>query len=190
MTTLDPNENDVRLRNAVRRILEWHPKTYENTIGVSAHNGTITLTGTVDHYAGRLTVEQVAKTVTGVRAVDNNVEVRPKCLRTDAEITADVTLELQHRSATLAPIHAVAHGGHVTLTGNVTSAYERLDVERIMRHVQGIRGVSNFISVASRVVTRDAPHHMEQLLHRRNITSNARPTWSRSRAAKRLSRES
>jgi osmotically-inducible protein OsmY len=61
MATSTITGTDVRLRNAVIRRLDWDPELDASAIGVSAHEGVVTLTGFVDNYADKLTAERIAK---------------------------------------------------------------------------------------------------------------------------------
>jgi osmotically-inducible protein OsmY len=144
-----------------------------SAIGVTAHEGTVTLTGFIDSYVQKLTAERVAKHVRGVRAVANDIEVRLKLERTDPDIAADVVRALELRSSIPAAVQAAVHEGHVTLTGRVAWLYQRIDAEKVVRHVRGIRGVVNYITVTPRPVERDIHHRIVEALHR-NATVDAR----------------
>jgi osmotically-inducible protein OsmY len=172
MTTASLTQTDIRVRDAVLRALEWAPEVDASAVGVSAHNGAVTLTGFIDSYAEKLAAERTAKRIRGVRAVANDIQVRLKLERTDPDIAADVVHALELRSTIPAGIQAVVHDGHVTLTGKVAWLYQRLDAEKVVRHVRGIRGVANYITVTPRPVERDIHHRIAAALHR-NATLDA-----------------
>ena len=48
MSTASITRNDIRLRNAVVRQLDWDPEVDGSAIGVSASDGVVTLTGFID----------------------------------------------------------------------------------------------------------------------------------------------
>jgi osmotically-inducible protein OsmY len=135
-----------------------------SAIGVAARNGTVTLTGFIDTYAGKLAAERAAKRVHGVRAVANDVEVRLRLERTDADIAQDAAraLELRMMPET---VQAVVHHGHVTLTGNVEWLYQKGTAERAVRYVRGVRNVVNHIAVAPKAAVRDVRHRIVKALH-------------------------
>jgi len=153
-------------RNEVRHSLEWDPAVDASAVGVSAHDGAVTLTGYVDSYAEKLTAERVAKRVRGVRAVANDIAVRLKLERTDSDIAVDVVRALELRSTIPSGIQAAVHGGQVTLTGKAAWLYQKVDSEKAVRHVRGVRNVINRISVAPRPVERDIHHRIAEALHR------------------------
>jgi osmotically-inducible protein OsmY len=156
--------------------LEWDPEVDASAVGVAAKNGTVTLTGYIDTYAGKLAAERAAKRVQGVRAVANDIEVRLKLDRTDVDIATDAARGLELRSTVPQSVQAVVHNGHVTLSGKVNWLFQKRDAEKAVRHIRGVRSVLNHIEVAPQAVVRDVRRRIVQALHRdadvdaRNIT--------------------
>ena len=166
MSTATLTESDLLLRAAVERQLEWDPEVDASAIGIAAKDGAVTLTGYIGTYAGKLAAERAAKRVRGVRAVANDIDVRLKLERTDADIAADVSRILALRSTIPATVQAAVHNGHVTLTGKVQWLFEKREAEKAVRHVRGVRNVLNLITVAPRAVERDVRHRIVEALHR------------------------
>ena len=173
MSTASLTDADVRVRDAVLRQLEWDPEVDASAIGVAARGGTITLTGFIGSYAGKLGAERAAKRVRGVRAVANDIEVRLKLERTDADIAADVTRALEMRSTIPASVQAAIHDGHVTLTGKVDWPFQSREADEAVHHIRGVRHVVNRITIAPRAVERDVRHRIIEALHR-NANIDAR----------------
>lgn len=65
MSTATLSEKDTRVRNAVLQQLEWDPAVDASGIGITARDGAVTLTGSIDSYAGKLAAERAAKRVHG-----------------------------------------------------------------------------------------------------------------------------
>jgi osmotically-inducible protein OsmY len=166
-------EQDVRVRDAVQRQLEWDPEVDASAIGVAAKDGSVTLTGYIDSYAGKLGAERVAKRVRSVRAVANDIEVRLKLGRTDADIALDAARALDLYATIPSGVKAAVHNGHVTLTGVVPWPYQKKHAEKIMRQIKGVRGVFNRLMLAPRTVERDIHHRINEALHR-NANVDAR----------------
>jgi osmotically-inducible protein OsmY len=166
MATISLTDTDVRVRDAVLRQLEWEPEVDASAIGVAAKTGTVTLTGFIGTYSGKLAAERAAKRVRGVRAVANDIDVRVKLDRTDPDIAADVVRALELRSTIPDSVQAVVHNGHVTLTGRVDWQYQKRDAEKALRYIRGVRQVLNHITVAPRAVERDVRHRIVEALHR------------------------
>ncbi len=91
MTTANLTYADLRLRNAVSKQLEWDPEVDASAVGVSVKGAAVTLTGFIDSYSAKLAAERSAKRVQGVRAVANDIEVRPHLGRTDDDIAQDAS---------------------------------------------------------------------------------------------------
>ena len=166
MSTGTLTDNDLRARDAVLRQLEWDPGVDASAIGVTAQSGTITLTGYINAYTGKLAAERAAKRVRGVRSVANDIEVRLKLERVDADIAADVTKALELGSTIPDVVQATVHRGYVTLTGTVDWMFQKHDAERAVRHVRGVHNVMNRIAIAPRAVERDVRHRIVEALHR------------------------
>jgi osmotically-inducible protein OsmY len=165
VTTATLTEADVRVRDAVMRQLDWDPEVDGSAVGVAAKNGTVTLTGFIDTYSGKLAAERAAKRVHGVRAVANDIEVRLRLERTDADIAQDAVRALELHSTIPEIVQAVVHNGHVTLTGKVDWLYQKDSAEKAVRHIRGVRSVLNRISVAPRAAVRDVRYRIVKALH-------------------------
>ncbi len=165
MTTATLTDADVRVRDAVMRQLDWDPEVDASAVGVAAKNGTVTLTGFIDSYSGKLAAERAVKRVHGVRAVANDVEVRLRLERTDPDIAQDAARALELRSTIPEGVQVVVHSGHVTLTGKVDWLFQKQTAENAVRHIRGVRGVLNHISVAPRAPVRDVRHRIVKALH-------------------------
>ena len=173
MTIASLSDTDVRVRDAVMRQFEWDPEVDASAVGVAARKGTVTLTGYIDTYSGKLAAERAAKRVRGVRAVANDIEVRLKLARVDSDIAADVARALELRSTIPAGVQAAVHNGHLTLTGQVNWFFQKRDAEKAVRHIRGVQDVTNYIDVAPQAVERDVRHRIVEALHR-NANLDAR----------------
>lgn len=109
--------NSVLLGSSVPDSYRVVPKT---------KSGTVTLTGSMKSYQGRLMAERLAEGVRGVRAVDNQIAIQHGVARSDSSVAADVTSRL-HWDALVNDglIDVAVHDGKVILTGKVASAVER-----------------------------------------------------------------
>ena len=95
--TMAKTKTDAHLQRDVLDELDWEPSVDAAQIGVTAKEGVVTLTGHVPVYSEKHTAEEVAKRVHGVRAVANEIEVRPSDVhvRDDEEIAAAAVHALQ-----------------------------------------------------------------------------------------------
>src|SRR5689334_14550029 len=159
MATPTMTRTDEQIQRDVLDELKWDARVQPNEIGVAVKDGVVTLTGWVDSYTKKWAAEEAALRVRGVKAVANDIEVRLpiNSERTDADIAAAATRALEW-DAGLPPdkIHVTVSKGWVTLRGEVDWQYQKLDAERVVRRLTGVRGVSNLISVRPRVAPSSA----------------------------------
>ena len=166
MSTATLTDKDLRVRDGVMQQLEWDPAVDASAIGVSAREGAVTLTGTINTFAGKLAAERAAKRVIGVRAVANDLEVKLAIGRTDADIAADAATMLRMHNEVPDSVQAAVHHGHVTLTGTVDWHYQRLQAEKAVRYIRGVRHVIDHIAVVPRAAGKDMRRRITQALYR------------------------
>lgn len=146
--------NTITLQHSVQEELEWEPSVNATRIGVTAAQpGVITLTGTVATYAEKISAERAAKRVQGVRAVANDIEVRPlgSLKRTDTDLAQAVLHALEWDIAVPnEKIKARVDDGWVTLEGEVVLQFQRAAAENAVRRLSGVRGVTNQIQLQVR----------------------------------------
>lgn len=173
MSTATLTDKDLRLRDAVVQQLEWDPAVVAGGIGVTARGGAVSLTGSINTYAGKLAAERAAKRVSGVRAVANDLEVKLAAGRTDADIAADAATMLKLHHEVPDSVQAAVHHGHVTLTGTVDWHYQRMQAEKAVRYIRGVRHVVDRMTVVPRAAGHDMRRRITQALYR-NATLDAK----------------
>jgi osmotically-inducible protein OsmY len=123
--TETPVRSNEAIREAVISELKWDPKlSTPEDIAVAVRDGVVTLSGFVHSYWEKDAAEKAAKRVYGVKAVANDIEVKPTWTRTDPEIAGEVVQEIQsHISLPADQIKATVKNGWVTLEGIVEWYY-------------------------------------------------------------------
>ena len=147
-------KNDAEVRDDVIEELRWDPQiTDPDAIGVAVADGAVTLTGKVPSYAEKLAAAQAAERVYGVRVVANELKVAlAGTPRDDSDIARAIAHVLEWNvQIPEGKVHARVQNGWVTLDGEVEHEYQRREVERMVRHVRGVTGVLNSITVTSPV---------------------------------------
>ena len=166
MTTATLTDADVRVRDAVIRQLDWDPEVDASAVGVAATHGTVTLSGFINTYSGKVAAERAAKRVHGVRAVANDIEVHLRPGRTDVDIARDATRALELCGTIPETVQAVVCNGFLTLTGKVEWLYQKDVAERAVRYIRGVSGVANQITVTPKAAAvRDVRHRIVRALH-------------------------
>ena len=70
-------KTDAQLKKDVMEELRWEPTVTASDINVATHDGVVTLSGTVPHYAEKLAAERATQRVEGVKAIAEEMEVHP-----------------------------------------------------------------------------------------------------------------
>jgi osmotically-inducible protein OsmY len=165
--TVTPARSDEAIRNDVSFELKWDPKLTATDIGVTVKDGVVTLTGFVPSYWEKSEAEKAAKRVYGVRAVANDIEVKPSSTRTDPEIARDAIHELEsHVSIPSDRIKVTVKHGLVTLEGTVDWQYQKSLAESAVRRLKGVIGIINDIEVKSSVSPSEVKSKIEDALRR------------------------
>jgi osmotically-inducible protein OsmY len=140
------NANE-QLKADVLEELRWDPRVTSADIEVAALDGSVTLSGSVPHYAEKGAAERAARRVKGVRAIAEELEVNLSGLhrRKDAEIAQAVARSLGWHVWVPGTVQATVTNGQVTLTGNVNWRFQSHSAESAIRHLSGVTGVRNEI---------------------------------------------
>jgi len=168
-TVMHGTRIDVDIQRDVLNELTFEPRVQPNEIGVAVKDGVVTLTGWVDSYAKKWAAEEAAHRVRGVLAVANDIEVRlpTSAERTDPDIAAAAVRALEWDAAIpVDKLDVTVSKGWVTLRGEVEWQYQKQDAERVVRRLQGVRGVSNLIVVRPRLSPTALKEKIEQALVR------------------------
>jgi osmotically-inducible protein OsmY len=164
-------KRDSELRDQVLQELKWDTRIDEADVGVSVHDGVVTLSGTVGSYAERLAAQDAAHRVAGVRDVANEIQVRlPRShVRTDEDIARAIRHALEWNVMVPADaINSTVANGWVTLEGFVTSWRHRVDAETAIRYLPGVKGIANKLLIRGpEVDSTSIRRAIEQALERR-----------------------
>jgi len=160
---------DNILQQQIVAELAFEPSIDPAEIGVAVRDGIVTLTGSVDSYAQKLAAEKAAKRVRGVLAVAEEIEVKlpPALIRTDADVARAVLNALEWDvQVPSGKIQVKVENGWVTLEGEVSWEFQKRSATEAVRHLTGVRGVSNLIDVKPRVETQEIKDEIGQAFKR------------------------
>src|ERR1700756_3302673 len=85
-----PPRTDDQIREDVSNELKFDPKIASSDIALAVNDGVVTLLGFVSSYWEKDAAEKATKRVYGVKAVANDLQIRPVEKRTDPEIARDI----------------------------------------------------------------------------------------------------
>jgi osmotically-inducible protein OsmY len=162
-------KSDSEIREDVLRELRWDPQVSDpDAIGVAVKDGAVTLTGHVLTYGQKLAAGRAASRVYGVKAVADELQVKLSGARPDdSDIARAIARVLE--SNTNVPegkARARVQAGWVTLEGQVDWDYQRHEVERMVRHVRGVVGITNNIVVTPPVSPARVESEIEEAFKR------------------------
>jgi osmotically-inducible protein OsmY len=168
---------DKTLQQAVLDELAWEPSVNAAHVGVTARDGVITLSGHVGSFSEKWAVERVIGHVAGVRAIVENLDVRPfpDADHGDEDIAKRALSVLSWN--VLIPdgkVNVKVEAGWLTLTGEVDWYYQKDAAQADVRKLQGVVGVSNEIAIKPSVRASDVHDKIAAALGRNaQIEANA-----------------
>jgi len=149
-------KTDAQLQRDVMNEFQWEPTVHAAEIGVAVKDGVVTLSGHVDSYAKRWAAERAVKRVSGVKAVAEEIKVTlaGTYRRADEDIALaasnilDWDYWVPHDR-----VKVMVQNGRVTLSGDVDGYYQKVAAEDAVRHLIGVSGVTNSITIKPPVST-------------------------------------
>jgi osmotically-inducible protein OsmY len=130
--------------------LLWDDSIDASRITVSAEDGNVVLGGTVNYFHEKWNAAEDARRINGVRDVKNDITVdtaERKVLDNDLATSARAALDANG----LVPegkIRIDVSDGWVAMSGNVHHYYERQAAEYVVRHLRGLAGFTDDVTVA------------------------------------------
>ena len=143
-------KNDTELQRDVMDELSWEPSIQSQDIGVSVSDGVVTLTGHVPTYSEKFAAEEAVKRVHGVRGLAEELQVNllGDHQRDDSDIAKALANALDWNvSVPKERVKTTVENGWVTLTGQVEWDYQRQAATNAVRHLMGVKNVTNEIEV-------------------------------------------
>jgi osmotically-inducible protein OsmY len=165
---MKPIISDTVLRDAVVNELERDPEVAAKHISVTAIDGAITLGGHVMSNHEKHEAVRAAERVSAVRAVADEIEVRPPSLHelADDEIAEEIAHLRSWRAQIPDSVAAQVRDGRVILHGQAESTSQREDAESVVRRLTGVRVVDNLIKVKPRTepTAADVEHRVQEAI--------------------------
>jgi osmotically-inducible protein OsmY len=163
---------DADLKRDVTAELAWDPAVVSTAIGVAVKNGVVTLTGHIDTFAQKHAAARAVRRVADVKAIalELDVKLAPDHQRSDTDIATSAENAL--RWNTLVPVDAitlVVDHGWITLRGEVEWDFQRRNVEKAIRPLMGVVGISNEITLRARPQAANLARRIEEALTRQAL---------------------
>jgi len=151
--------------------LKWEPLLVEvvSQIGVTVDDGVVTLSGRVNNYAQKISAEQAAQRVAGVKVVAEDIEVviPGKGELSDTDIAIAVKNALKWHSAVNEDLIEIkVEDGWVYLDGSAEWEYQKKAAENAVKDIVGVARVINRISLKPSVNAKDVKSKIMAAFHR------------------------
>jgi osmotically-inducible protein OsmY len=143
-------KTDARVRSDVLSEIAWDPFVRDVPVNVAVAQGVVTITGQAQSMAKHLSLVDAVHRVQGVLDVVDEMTIAPApaAVKSDDDIARAVREALQWD--VFLPderISTTVSGGTVTLRGTVPSWSNRMDAERCVQRLTGVRSVVNRVTV-------------------------------------------
>lgn len=160
---------DKQLRLDIIDELDFEPSIDAADIGVAVDQGVVSLTGHVRSYSDKITTLDIVENVVGVRAIADQIEVRPigAHITADDEIAKRVVNSLTwNTSVPEDKINVTVAKGRVTLEGDVEWRYQADAAARAIGRLTGVIGINNHLQVRPTVKAADVSERIKKTLVR------------------------
>lgn len=145
-------KTDSDLRHDILTELAWDPVVPEAKVGVAVSDGVVTLSGRLDTYAEKIATQRAVERVSGVQAIALEIDVVPQGVhkRSDTEIAMAAEQALGwNTSVPKDRVKVAVEKGWVTLSGELDWNFQRGAVERMIRPLKGVLGITDNITLKS-----------------------------------------
>ena len=161
-------KNDNQIHKDVTNELCWDPRVTSSHISVATKDGIVTLRGEVPNYFEKSAAEVAAQRVGGVKAVADELEVKlsDSYVRTDEDIAQAALNAFKWTVNVPRDIKIAVEKGWVTLRGEVEWDFQRLAAKNSITPLMGVRGVTNAITIRTKVLPSDVKTRIEEALVR------------------------
>ena len=140
--------DDLEIESNIRNVYLWDNRIDPNEIEITVNDGYVELTGTVYSFWEKKIAEDIARSITGVKEVRNELMVNTRNEIND-EMLADKIFEVLDSNPFVdaAEIDVSVNEGLVTLSGTVQDYYTANNVYDSIIYIQGVRGVINNLDI-------------------------------------------
>jgi osmotically-inducible protein OsmY len=162
-------QDDPWIRNDILDELEEEPSLDPSAIGVTVHNGVVTLSGHVRTFSEKRAAEKAAARIKGVRAIVQEITVElPREHAEPDDVIADRAVRVLEWNVRIPHERIQVHveKGWVTLSGQVDWQFQKEAAEKALRSLLGLTGATNLNSVTPRVQVADVQQRIERALKR------------------------
>ena len=146
-------KSNADLQKDVQDAIKWEPLLHAAEIGVTAKDGVVTLSGTVDSYSKKKEAENAAKNVSGVKVVVEKIDIHFSsqwATKTDNDVAVEIVNAFKWNwQVPSDKVKVKVEKGWVTLQGEVGWNYQKVAANNAVKNLMGVKGVYDEIKVKS-----------------------------------------
>lgn len=139
-------KSDLDIANEVIRALRWNWNVPNDTVKVKVEGGWVTLDGDLTWNYQREAARNAIQNLEGVKGIYNNIKIKSDNTDTIEKAAIEKALS-RNWSINDNDIEVDVKANEVTLTGAVTSYYQKDEAERIAWKAPGVSAVNNELTV-------------------------------------------
>lgn len=165
-------KSNADLQKDVQDAIKWEPLLNAAEIGVTVKDGVVTLTGVVDNYSKKSEAEDATKSVVGVKAVVEKIEVRftSSWSTSDGELATKVLNAFKWDwRVPNDKVKVRVENGWVTLDGELEYIFQKEAARDDVKNLVGVKGVSDNMTIKSTTM---------EAVEKADIESALRRNWS------------
>ena len=170
-------KTNEELQKDVQNAIKWEPLLNAAEIGVTVKDGVVTLTGSVNSYAKKSEAEMATKSVAGVKAVVEKIELKfgnDWTKKDDNEIATEVLNAIKWNwEIPNDKVKVKVEKGWITLDGELHWNFQREAAKNAVKNLMGVTGVSNNITIKAESHDKVEKTKVEDAL-KRNWSINAK----------------
>jgi osmotically-inducible protein OsmY len=139
-------KNDTEIANEVLNAFKWNWEVPADKIKVKVESGWVTLEGELEWHYQKEAAKKAVAHLMGVKGVSNNITIKSETR--DAVEQSDVECALERSwSIDDEDVDVAVSGNRVTLTGTVSSLYQKDEAGRLAWNAPGVFSVDNELLV-------------------------------------------
>jgi osmotically-inducible protein OsmY len=159
--------SDTILKTQISDKFNVQPGLSPHDINISVENGIVTLSGRVRSYFEKRLAERAAKSVWGVKALieELQVDLDASLQRSDKDIAEAAIRSLEwDMSIPINKIQVTVEKGELKLTGEVEYQYQKENAYNDVRYLYGVRSILNLIAIKPSVPLIDPAKVSKQII--------------------------
>jgi osmotically-inducible protein OsmY len=165
-------KSNSELQQDVQNAINWEPFIHTAEIGVTAKDGVVTLSGSVNSYSKKINAENAAKKVEGVKAIaeDITIDYGDSFKKNDTEIAQEILTAWKYDlSVPNDKIKVRVEDGWVKIEGELAWKYQESASKNAIENLQGIKGITSLIHVKS---------ESSDFLEKKEVENALKRNWS------------